>query len=388
MLNRRSFIKVMSAGIGLPMVGCGGGGSSSSTNNSTNTGNGGGSGTDSGDTGATDAVWTMPDESAPHHCTWMAFGASRAIWGSDLLPVVQQNLGDIARTLAEYESVRMLVRSADLARAQAVCGDAVEMIITELDDLWIRDTGPVFVQNEVGQRAGVDFNFNGWGNKQAHAKDALVAQFVTQQANVTRLTTSLVLEGGSIEVDGEGTAIITESSVLNANRNPGVSKAQAEAELKRLLGLEKIIWLPGIAGRDITDGHVDFYARFSKPGAVVAALEPDPAQYDYQVTRTHLDILQNATDARGRRLDVVTLEGPQTVREAYDTEDFAAGYLNYYVANNVVLMPQFGDSQADARALLTLQELYPTRTVRQVNIDGIAAGGGGIHCATQQEPQA
>lgn len=388
MVSRRTFVKTMGAGMALPIIGCGGG--SSGNSSSGNTGNtGGAGGTDNGSgfgDSAGNESWYMPDESVPHHCTWMAFGARASIWGNTLLPAVQENLGLIARTLVEFEPVKMLVREADRTRARNLCGSAVELIVTDLDDLWIRDSGPVFVRNETGVLAGVDFNFNGWGNKQAHANDAGVADFVINMAAARHISSSLVLEGGGIEVDGEGTAIITESCVLNANRNPGVSKAQCEAELKRLLGFQKIIWLPGIAGRDITDGHTDFYARFVKPGAVVAALETDAEQYDYQITRQHLEILRNATDAHGRSLDVTTLEVPATIRPQFDSAEFAPGYINYYVANDVVLVPEFGDANADARAQLTLAESYPGREVIPLNIDAIAAGGGGIHCATQQEP--
>ena len=236
--------------------------------------------------------------------------------------------------------------------------------------------------------AGVDFNFNGWGEKQEFEQDAEVAGFVAQQAGVDALHTELVLEGGGIEVDGQGTAIITESCVLNPNRNPGVSKAEVEAELKRLLGLEKIIWLPGIAGKDITDGHTDFYARFARPGVVVAGYDPDPASYDHEVTKTHLEILKSATDAQGRPLEVVVIEGPTNIREAYASEDFAAGYINFYVCNGAVIAPEFGDDRADRAAREKLQSLFPEREIVQINIDGIAAGGGGIHCTTQQEPMA
>ncbi|MEZ5477610.1 MAG: agmatine deiminase family protein [Thiolinea sp.] len=381
MMSRRVFLRAMGTGLALPLLACGGGGGSSSSGNTSNTSNGGG-----GTTTTTTQRWFMPDERAEHYCTWMAFGARRSVWGDALFPTLQDHLARVARTLAEYERVRMLVREADLATARSKCGAGVEMVVAQLDDVWIRDTGPVFVQDELGLQGAVDFNFNGWGNKQGYANDGGVARFVTQAAGVRRLTTSLVMEGGAIEVDGEGTAIITESCVLNANRNPGVTRAQVAAELKQLLGIDKIIWLPGIAGRDITDGHTDFYARFVKPGAVVAALEPDTTHYDYQLTRQHLQILKNATDARGRKLDVVTLEGPSTVRPAFDRPEFAAGYVNFYVGNGVVLAPEFGDAQADARALITLQELFPEHAVRQLNIDAIAAGGGGIHCVTQQEP--
>ena len=389
MVNRRHFVKGIGAGIVLSIASCGGSsgggsnaGSSTTTTTTTTTTPPVNTGSDSSDASA----WYLPDESVPHSCTWMAFGAKPSIWGNTLLPAVQEDIALIARTLVEFEAVKMLVRPADQNRARNLCGADVELIVTNLDDIWLRDSGPVFVRNEIGELGGVDFNFNGWGNKQTHLHDAVLADFVTNAAEARHFPSSLVLEGGGIEVDGEGTAIITESSVLNANRNPGVSKAECEAELKRLLGLEKIIWLPGIAGRDLTDGHVDFYARFTQPGAVVAALETDPNQYDYQVTRRHLEVLRAATDAQGRALDISVLETPSYVRPDFDSVDFAAGYINYYVANDVLLLPEFGDAAMDERAALTLSESYPDRQVIALNIDAIAAGGGGIHCVTQQEP--
>lgn len=332
------------------------------------------------------AVGVMPDEGEPHRRTWLAFGARRAIWGNKLLAEVQRNLATIALAIAQYEPVTMLVRKADLATAQKLVGTAVELITCPLDDLWIRDTGPVFVRTATGEPAAIDFNFNGWGEKQTYRQDAQVAGFVAAQAEVPLLSTSLVLEGGGIEVDGQGTALITESCVLNANRNPGVSKAVCTAELRRLLGLEKIIWLPGIKGKDITDGHTDFYARFARPGVVVAGYDPDPDSFDHAVTKRHLQILQAATDAQGRKLEVVVLEAPATVRPQYATADFAAGYINFYVCNGAVIIPEFGDPQADQAAQEQLQALFPKRAIIPIPIDGIAAGGGGIHCATQQEP--
>ncbi|WP_295880240.1 agmatine/peptidylarginine deiminase [uncultured Thiohalocapsa sp.] len=330
--------------------------------------------------------WRMPDEAAPHRRTWMAFGASRQLWGRRLLPQVQRNLATIAVAVAEHEPVSLLVPPAEVRRARKLVGAGVELVTCPLDDVWIRDTGPVFVVDGDGSTAGIDFNFNGWGNKQAHAADARVAACVTRQAKARSIATRLVLEGGAIEVDGDGTAILTESCVLNDNRNPGLSKAALDAALKPLLGLKRIIWLPGIAGRDITDGHTDFYARFAAPGVVVAALEPDPRYFDYRVTRRHLEILRAARDARGRRLRVAVLEAPRTVRPRFAGADFAAGYVNFYVCNGAVLAPAFGDRRAHAAAKATLRELFPQRDVMQIDIDALAAGGGGIHCATLQEP--
>lgn len=335
-------------------------------------------------------AWHMPDEGDPHQATWMSFGPHERVWGRRLLTPAREHLAGIARAIAAFEPVHMLVRAQDHDLAARLCGDQVQLMVQPVDDLWMRDTGPVFVRDTAGaagQRAGVDFNFNGWGGKQEHARDAEVAGFVTEAAQAQGLYTPLVLEGGGIKVDGAGTALITESCVLNANRNPGLGKAACEAELARLLGVRKIIWLPGIAGRDITDGHTDFYARFAAPGVVVAALDEDPASYDHAVTRRHLEILLQATDARGQRLRVEVLNAPRTVRPRFESDEFAAGYVNFYLCNGAVIAPQFGDARADANARALLRELFARREVVQLDIDAIAAGGGGIHCTTQQQPR-
>lgn len=336
---------------------------------------------------AAPALWRMPDEGEPHAATWMAFGPGTAIWGSRLQAGAREALAGIARAIAQYEAVNMLVRPEEYDIAARLCGDTVNLIEAAMDDLWLRDTGPVFVKKANGEAAAVSFNFNGWGNKQPHAADARLAGLIANKTGVLLLRSKLVVEGGAIEVDGEGTAIITESCVLNPNRNPGLSKAAAETQLKALLGLDKIIWLPGIAGKDITDGHTDFYARFASPGVVVAGLDKDPSSYDYAVTRRHLGILRNARDAHGRKLKIVEMPGPSSLRKKYENHEFAAGYINFYVCNKAVIAPQFGDAKADNNSRAILRELFPGRDIIQLNIDAIAAGGGGIHCTTQQQPE-
>lgn len=330
--------------------------------------------------------WRLPDEAEPHARTWMAFGPSQAIWGRRLLPGARQSLARLANTIVRHEPVTLLVRPQEMALARGMVDARVTLLACPLDDLWVRDSGPLFVTHARGDKAAVDLNFNGWGNKQAHARDAAVAAFVARQAGARRLVAPLVLEGGGIEVDGQGTAILTESCTLNANRNPGVSKAQFEDRLMPLLGLRKIIWLPGIRGQDITDGHVDFYARFAAPGVVLAAQDDDPDSFDHEVTQRHLELLRSATDAQGRKLRVLPLRAPETLRLRRPGKDFAAGYIGYYACNGAIVMQSFGDAVADADARRTLAAAYPGRTVEQIDFDGVAMGGGTIHCATQQEP--
>lgn len=331
----------------------------------------------------------MPDEGEKHRQSFIAFGAQDAIW-EDFTADVQAALGRIARAIAEHEPVTVFCREDERGLAERHCGTRnITFVETELDDIWMRDIGANFVIDGTGGQAAVDFNFNGWGNKQQHADDALIAELVAEETGVRHVRSELVGEGGGIEVDGLGTGIMTESSWINRNRNPDWSKADVEAELKERLGLRKIIWLPGIKGKDITDAHVDFYARFVSPGVVLANLDTDPESYDHKVTLAHLEILKSATDADGRPLQVHTVSPPLNPRKSKfskGNDDFAAGYINYFVINGAVIAPEFGDPVADRKALDLLSRLYPNRKVVQLNIDAIAAGGGGIHCVTNHQP--
>ena len=333
--------------------------------------------------------WYMPDENELQERVFLAFAASSSIW-ADWAGAVNNTIALLAKTIAKYQPVTVLCRPAQLAQAKSKCGTRnIRFISVALDDIWMRDYGGCFVVDEQGGRGLVDFNFNGWGNKQAHANDTLVADELSYQTNATYISSQLTGEGGGIEIDGFGTAIITESCWVNSNRNPGWTRAQIEAELKANLGLRKIIWLPGIKGKDITDAHVDFYARFASKGVVIANLDNDPNSYDYAVTRKHLEILKAATDADGNKLQVHTLPPPLKLRSNVYTQnnpDFAPGYINYLPVNGAVIVPQFGDAAADKYAKDLLAKLYPGRVVVQVNIDPIAAGGGGIHCVSKNLP--
>lgn len=340
---------------------------------------------DNGNTSNQGQDWHMPDEAEAHKATWMAYGASSAIWTRAQVPQVQLALARIANAIAAYEPVNMLVRQSELETARQLLDPRVTLIPAKLDDLWMRDTGPVFVRKPNGERACVKFNFNGWGKKQQFDHDGLVADMVSAYVKLPLLATRLVLEGGALEVDGKGTAIITESCVLNSNRNPGWSKADCEAELRRLLGIRKVIWLPGIKNKDITDAHTDFYARFVRPGVVVAHRDMNPDSYEYALTRQHLDILRSATDVDNQPLNITVVDAPGQIRPGNNPDTFAAGYINYYASSRAIFLPEFGDAKADSIAKEIYAQLYPGRAVIQVNIDPIAAGGGGIHCTTQQE---
>ncbi|MFH8407872.1 agmatine deiminase family protein [Streptomyces sp. NPDC018019] len=333
----------------------------------------------------------MPAEWRPHAATYLAWPPSDSLWG-DQAPAVQRDIARLARTVAEYEPVVLLAGPAEQARARRACGGSVEILPVPVDDLWVRDTGPVFVTRAGAPagaaRAGVDFHFNGWGGKQRHPNDAEVARKVLDHEGISRIDAGITAEGGSFEVDGEGTLLAAESSLVNPNRNPGRRRAEIERELKRVLGVTQVIWVEGVRGADITDCHVDTVARFVEPG-VVALNRPWQGDGPDVWTRVYEQVrgvLAQARDARGRRLETVEVPEPDPYAIGERGPEFLASYLNYYVANGVVVLPRFGDRRADDRAAGILRELHPGRDVRQLTIDAVGEGGGGIHCATQQLP--
>ncbi|MFD9845666.1 agmatine deiminase family protein [Streptomyces parvus] len=321
-----------------------------------------------------------------HARTFMSWPALESVWGEDL-PYVREDIARIARAIAEYEYVVMMARPDQRKAAQRACGSQVEVIPLAVDDMWARDTVPVFVE-EGGEVVGVDFNFNGWGDKQEHTNDARVARTLLSKYRIPRVEAPLVAEGGSFETDGEGTLLITESSIVNENRNPGLSRDDIEADLIETLGVEKVVWLKGVRGQDITDAHVDSLVRFTAPGVVLLdqAFPGTPPDSWSRAADQAREVMSRATDARGRRFEIIDLPQPDLDRITGEGDDFVSTYANFYVANDSVFMPRFGDRKADDRARGILQEQFPDRDVVPVVIDTVASGGGGIHCATHDQP--
>ena len=321
-----------------------------------------------------------------HTRTFMSWPALESVWEEDLR-YVREDIARVARAVAEYEAVVMMARPDQRAAAQKACGSQVEVIPLEVDDLWARDTVPVFVE-EDGELVGVDFNFNGWGNKQEHENDALVGEELLAKYKIPRVEAPLVAEGGSFETDGEGTLLVTESSIVNDNRNRGKSRDQIEDELMETLGLEKVVWLKGVRGEDITDAHVDSLVRFVAPGVVLLdqAFPGAPADSWSRSADQARSVLSKATDAKGRRFEIIDLPQPDLDRITGEGDDFVSTYANFYIANDSVFLPKFGDRKADDRARGILQEHFPKRDIVMVSIDTIASGGGGIHCSTHDQP--
>lgn len=326
-----------------------------------------------------------PAEWEAHSRTVMSWPNSQ-VWAQDTR-FVRDDIANLARTLADFEPVLLMASPDEAEDAARRCGDLVEVAAMPVDDLWARDTVPVFIETVDGV-AGVDFNFNGWGDKQTHANDGKVAARILRELGIPRIDTHLVAEGGSFETDGEGTLLITESSIVNQNRNPGMSRDQVERELRSLLAIEKVIWCDGVVGEDITDAHIDSLARFVAPGVVLLDVPGPGAPEDVwsRSSEQARGVLTREQDARGRSFEVIELPQPDFSKIRGTSDDFLASYVNFFVGNEIVLVPEFGDRRADRRARGILGEHFPDRDVVAVRIDEIASGGGGIHCATHDIP--
>ncbi|MGD3108291.1 agmatine deiminase family protein [Streptomyces sp. YGL11-2] len=316
----------------------------------------------------------------------MSWPSRKSLWGRRL-PGVQRDIALAARTVAAYEPVVMCAPDeAAAGDARAACGSGVTVIGSiPTDDLWMRDTCAVFRRDGRGNLDAVSLNFNGWGGKQTHRDDAEVAWHVAEFNGIPISEADFVGEGGSIETDGDGTVMATESSLVNKNRNRGMTRDEIEEKVLAAYGAEKMIWVPGVRGRDITDNHIDVTSRFVRPGVVLVQVPPDDRNDVWaRDAREQFATLSAATDARGRRLQVIRVDGPDTVRSR--SAAFVDSYLNFHLVNGAVITAQFGDERTDAAARRVLAEAFPGRRVVQLDVDRLMSGGGGIHCSTMHEP--
>jgi agmatine deiminase len=331
--------------------------------------------------------FAVPLDTTRHTGTWMGWPDSPAIWGR-LLPGAQSDIARIAVTIARYEPVHLLANKESAKAAARACGPKVTIVDSiPIDDCWLRDSGPIFRVDGTGGMDAVGLNFNGWGGRQTHQHDAQVAARIAQLINAPFHAADFVGEGGAIETDGAGTLMATASSLVNDNRNPRMSQSQVETAMCDAYGATKVIWFDGLRNDDITDDHVDATSRFLAPGRGLVQL---PHHGDTDIwsddERKQHAVLSDATDAHGRRIVVQTLQGPNYRRIRSSNPNFVGSYANYYVCNDAVVIPEFGDTSADQAAKEQLTKLFPDRTVEQIRIDSLGAGGGGIHCVTQQQP--
>ena len=319
----------------------------------------------------------MPPEWGPHDCCWLAWPRREAAYRG-FLHEARLAYAALCHAIAEFEPVRVAVHPEDEAAARRLLSDAIALFPVPIDDAWVRDSGPTFVVHADGRVAGVDWAFNAWGGKyHPWAEDDALAGRLLDSLGCRRFLAPLVLEGGSIHVDDEGTLLTTEQCLLHPNRNPRLRRPDIEQVLAEFLGVGRFLWLAGDARDTETDGHVDNLACFAGENRVLLmADEADPS------LRENHRRLRAAVNAQGGAYDLVLLPRP-TVGEG--GEDFIASYVNFYFANGGVVLPSFGVAE-DARVLAVFRELFPERKAVAVPAFDIVRGGGGIHCVTQQQP--
>ncbi len=354
----------------------------------------------------------MPAEFAMHHGTIMIFPERRGSWSN--LPKAQAIFCRIIKEIARSEIVYVLTSEAQRSRAEEMLSGnpCIHILSIPQNDAWARDTAPTFVINDRGELRGINWQFNAWGGNYdglyAHwAEDNALASAFCEAVDLDYYDAQhFVLEGGSIHSDGEGTILVTESCLLSPGRNPHMTKEQITEMLKNYLGAEKVIWLPRGIYNDETNEHVDNVCAFVAPAEAVLAWTDDENDPQYALSKACLDVLETETDARGRAFTVHKLPIPDVpvCVEAADMEGYvfeegedvrevgerlAASYVNFYICNHAVLLPQFSgeNAESDERAAAILGKLFPERTIVKVPAREIIVGGGNIHCITQQIPR-
>ena len=349
--------------------------------------------------------YRMPGEFEPHTQTWMLWPQRPDNWRMGAKPA-QRAWVQVASAIAQFEPVTVGVNHDQFENARNLLPEHIRVIELSSNDAWTRDCGPTFVVNDTGGVRVVDWVFNAWGGLHDGLyfpwdKDQLVARKIADLERVDRYQAPLVLEGGSIHVDGEGTVITTEECLLSPGRNPERSRAEIEACLRDYLGVEKVLWLDRGIDPEETNGHVDDVACFVRPGVVLAAVTDDEADWRFELLEENLAVLEAATDAKGRKLHVETLPMPAIMEfteaevEGIDCAEgsiprragdkTAASYLNFLIVNGGVVMPVFDDPN-DEVAREKLKSVFPGRKIVTVPGREIVLGGGNVHCITQQQP--
>ena len=327
----------------------------------------------------------MPPEWHEHERTWLAFPHHGYTLGEteDEQLAARKTWAEVANRASDYEAVTVVVHPADLAHSKRHLSSQIEIAELEIDDAWLRDSGPTFVV-EQGELAAVDWVFNGWGAQEwaSYEKDALVAGEIASQLGVKTLASSLVNEGGGIHVDGRGRVLLTETVQLGKERNPGLTKQEVESEIHEKLGTNEAIWLKRGLTRDYdefgTKGHVDIVACFAPDGRVMYHDQRNERHPDFLVSREVKQTLESAG------LETVAVSAPDVQVDAHGFVDYS--YINHYVLNDAVLLCSFDDSQ-DKEVAAQLREIYPGRRIELIDARELFARGGGIHCITQQQPK-
>ena len=326
-----------------------------------------------------------PAEWEQHKATWMAWPCRQEIWTHGI-EKAQHALAEVANTISEFEPVHMLIRAEDAAVAQKLLSSDIELHFYALDDSWARDIAPLWIDEALNddkssssKPLALDFLFNAWGNKfTPYAHDAKVADHITQLTQTKREAHDFVLEGGAIHGNGAGTLLTTEECLLHQNRNPKLDKNTIEERLLQAFGAKDVIWLKnGLAGDVDTDGHIDNIACFVDEKTIITQSTADTHSENHTIYADNKAIIKDAA------FELIEIAEPEP--RYSDGVRVPLSYINYYIANDLVVLPSFGCKQ-DEQAFSVMKDLYPSRRVKQIDANEILVGGGGIHCITMQQP--
>jgi agmatine deiminase len=331
--------------------------------------------------------YRWPAEWEPHAATWLAWPHKPETWPGKFepIPAIWQKL---VQTLARFEPVHLCAGGdAVMAQARELVGNVPNVTLHDIptNDVWARDHGPMFLSGAANLESSlVDWEYNAWGGKYPPFDlDNAVPQQVAALTGRRMFSPGIIMEGGALENNGAGTILTTEPCLLNPNRNPQLNRAQIEQYLRDYACADKILWIGGSVEGDDTDSHIDELARFVGPTTVVAALESDPQDVNYEPLQENFRLLQTLSDAQGRPLEVIPIPMPRPL--FYDEQRLPACYMNFYIANGVVIVPTFDDPN-DKVALDTLGRLFPDREIIGIQSIDLVWGLGAFHCITQQQP--
>jgi len=330
--------------------------------------------------------YSMPAEWEEHQRTFIEWPVKSSMLYAENHQAVCADYAGIINAVCEFEPVTVIMNNDSLEEARRLCSSQAELIDIAHDDAWIRDNGPTFVRNTKSEIAGIDWRFNAWGEKYPDFHlDNMVAEKLLNAFDIPMYSSNMVLEGGSIHSDGNSALLTTEQCLLNKNRNPYYTKAEIEAELKKCLGIKKIIWLAkGISG-DETDGHIDNTACFAPASRILLQVCHDMNDLNYNAAIENRNILKRENDTAIPKFDIIEIEQPPLVK--YKGKRLPLSYINFYIVNGGIIMPVFGIPKTDEAAAAVLRETFPERKI--ITLDGmnIVKEGGGIHCITQQMPK-
>ncbi len=329
--------------------------------------------------------YAQPAEWQPHRACWLAFPSHRDLW-LEYLDRVQAEFVALAKAIATSEQLEILVLEETATHAKQLLGDLpARFHQIPFGDIWMRDMTPIYVKNTDGKLGALHFQWNGWGGKYMLEHDDRVAAKILQTLDIPQFMFDWVLECGAIEVDGEGTCLTTKQCLLNPNRNPHLDQEAVESGLKAALGVEKILWIEEGLLNDHTDGHIDTIARFIAPHKIMCMEPTSEDDPNYQVLKDIGSQLENMTDAKGRKIDVVRIPSPNLVLDD-EGQIMPASYLNFYISNDSVIIPIYG-SPNDDLAVQAIAKHFPNRKVIGLSAKHILLGGGAFHCITCHQPQ-